>query len=172
MSKKGSKSKNVVTAKTYTTGKIQFSKEDLKSDFYRADCVFRGVASNVPTYEGRVFINNSTASISTPKDLRHGYVGSYVIFGHAKCLGDEGHCDVRPKRHKFDVVPYRLAPEPYISIRVTEYLKKLSKNTQDFTVTVVPHVCRVIVDGEEKPDLENVVKIDKISIEIYDKEGA
>jgi hypothetical protein len=170
MSRKKSKRNDIITAKSYTTEKIQFSKEDLK-DFYRADCVFRGVAMNVPTYEGRVFINNPTANLDTQKNSRQGYVGSYVIFGHAKCLGDEGHCDVRTQRYKFDEVPYRLAPEPYISIKITEYLKNLSKKTQDFTVTVVPRLCKVIIDGDEKPDLENVVKIEKVSIEIYDKEG-
>ena len=172
MSNKNPKRNDNVTAKTYTTEKIQLSKEDLETDFYRADCVFRGVAVNVPTYEGRVFINNPTANLDTPNDSSHGYVGSYIIFGHAVCLGDEGHCDIHTQRYKFDEIPYRLEPEPYISIKITEYLKDLSKNTQDFTVTVVPQVCPVDEDGEEKPDYENVVKIDRVSIEIYDKEGA
>ena len=129
----------------------------------------------MPTYEGRVFLNYPTANLETPKDSSHGYVGSYFIFGHAKCLGDEGHCNVPQgdtPQSLFDDVPFRLRPEPYISIKVTEYLKNLSKTTQEFTVTVVPKVCQIIEDGlGDEIDYENVVRIDKVSIEIYDKEG-
>ena len=179
MSSNKSRRKGKMNAKTYTTETLKFTKEDL-IDYYRADCVLRGVAMNVPSYEGRVFLNYPTANLETPKDTAHGYVGSYFIFGHAKCLGDEGHCDIpkeRTSRSIFDDVPFRLSPEPYISIKVTDYLKELSKTTQEFTVTVVPKVCKITEYGAEmneimsEIDYENVVKIDKVSIEIYDKEG-
>jgi hypothetical protein len=174
LSRKNSRRNNQIPGKIYTSETIKFRKEDLM-EYYRADCVFRGVAMNVPSYEGRVFLNYPAANLKTPKDTAHGYVGSYFIFGHAKCLGDEGHCDI-PQEHTprsiFDDVPFRLQPEPYISIRVTDYLKKLSKKTQEFTVTIVPKVCKIIEDGlGAEIDYENVVKIDKVSIEIYDKEG-
>ena len=166
---------NRINAKTYTSEQIKFREEDLV-DFYRADCVLRGVAMNVPSYEGRVFLNHPSANLETPKDSEHGYMGSYYIFGHAKCLGDEGHCDVPEgdmSRSMFDDISFRLKPEPYISIKITNYLKDLSKNTRDFTVTIVPRVCKLIEDGvEEEIDYENVIRIDKVSIEIYDKEGA
>jgi hypothetical protein len=175
MSKKVSKRKGVTTAKTkvktYTSRKIHVNKEDLENDFYRADLRLMGVDIKVPTYEGRVFINNIRANSDTPTDLGHGYVGSYGIFGHPDCLGDEGHCDSHPQRLKFDVIPYRLAPED-IAITITDKLKSIAEHTSDFTVTICPIVCPPIEeDGMEKIDLENVVKINKVSIEIYDKEN-
>jgi len=175
MNKKVSKRKDVASVKTkvktYTSPKIHVSKEDLERDFYRADLRLLGVDIKVPTYEGRVFINNTSANLDTPTDLEHGYVGSYGIFGHPDCLGDEGHCDVHTQRLKFDVIPYRLVPED-ISITITDKLKSLAKQTSDFTVTICPIVCPPIEEhGMEKVDLENVVKINKVSIELYDKES-
>jgi hypothetical protein len=171
MSKKGSKKNHITKAKTYTSQKIHINKENLEKDFYRADVLLLGVHINVPTYEGRVFINNTKANSDTPTDLEHGYVGSYGIFGHPDCLGDAGHCDMRPQRFKFDVIPYRLAPEN-IAINITEKIKSMLSQTEDFTITICPIVCPPIEeDGMEKIDLENVVKMDKVSIEIYDKEG-
>jgi hypothetical protein len=172
MSKKDSKRKHTAKAKTYTSQKIHINKENLEKDFYRGDLLLLGVHINVPTYEGRVFINNTKANSDTPTDLEHGYVGSYGIFGHPDCLGDAGHCDMRPQRFKFDVIPYRLAPEN-IAISITEKLKSMLSQTEDFTVTICPIVCPPIEeDSMEKIDLVNVVKIDKVSIEIYDKEGS
>jgi hypothetical protein len=174
MNKKVSKKKDVSSAKTKVktySSKIQFNKEDLERDFYRADLRLLGVDIKVPTYEGRVFINNTGANLDTPTDLEHGYVGSYGIFGHSACLGDEGHCDVHTQRLKFDVVPYRLVPED-ISITITDKLKSLARQKSDFTVTICPIVCPPIEErGMEKVDLENVVKINKVSIELYDKES-
>ena len=175
MKKKVPKRKDVPSAKTklktYTSPKIHINKEDLERDFYRADLRLLGVDIKVPTYEGRVFINNTRANLDTPTDLEHGYVGSYGIFGHPACLGDEGHCDVHTQRLKFDVVPYRLVPED-ISITVTDKLKSLARQTSDFTVTICPVVCPPIEErGMEKVDLENVVRINKVSIELYDKES-
>jgi hypothetical protein len=171
------KKKNVITtntkikAKTYTSQKIHLNKEDLEGDFYRADLLLTGVNIKVPTYEGRVFINNTRANSDTPTDLEHGYVGSYSIFGHPDCLGDEGHCDMHPDRLKFDVIPYRLSPEN-IAITITNKLKAIARQSLDFTVTICPIVCPPIeIEGMEKVDRVNVVKINKVSIEIYDKEN-
>jgi hypothetical protein len=179
MNKKVSKRKDVASAKTKVktyTSKIHVNKEDLERDFYRADLRLLGVDIKVPTYEGRVFINSTranldTPTVDTPTDLEHGYVGSYGIFGHSACLGDEGHCDVHTQRLKFDVIPYRLVPED-ISITITDKLKSLARQTSDFTITICPIVCPPIEERDmEKVDLKNVVKINKVSIELYDKES-
>ncbi len=84
-------------------------------------------------------------------------------------LGDAGHCDVHAERQKFDVIPSPLIPED-ISIIITDKLKKLGRNTTDFTVTVVPNVVPPPLLGQEQVDLENIVKVDKVSIVTYDKE--
>jgi len=169
MGKRNSKRNNIIRAKTFSSEKIHLNIQDLESEFYRADVVFKGLDHAVPSYEGRIFINNPKAKHDTPTDLDHGYVGSYFVFGHGSCLGDAGHCDVHAERQKFDVIPNPLIPED-ISIIITDKLKKLGRNTTDFTVTVVPNVVPPPLLGQEQVDLENIVKVDKVSIVTYDKE--
>lgn len=169
MSKKNSKGNNIIQAKTYSSEKMHLNIADLESEFYRADVVFEGVDHSVPSYEGRIFINNAKAKYNTPTDLEHGYVGSYFVFGHGSCLGDAGHCDVHGRRQKYDVIPNPLQPYD-LSVIITDKLKELGKTTKEYIVTVVPHVCQPPEVGPEKVDLENIVKFDKVSIVTYDKD--
>jgi hypothetical protein len=157
-------------SKNYNSQIIHINREDLEREYYRADLRLFGVSIKVPSYEGRVFINNVDANPNTPTDLEHGYVGSYNIFGHPNCLGDTGHCDDRPRRFKFDVIPYRLAPEN-LAITITDKLKSISKQCEDFTVTICPIVSIPIQEqGMDEVDVQDVIKIDKVSIELYDKD--
>jgi hypothetical protein len=169
MGKKNSKKNNIIKAKTYSSEKIHLNIRDLESDFYRADVVLEGLNVAVPSYEGRIFINNPKANYDTPTDLDHGYVGSYFVFGHGSCLGDAGHCDVHGGRLKYDVIPRPLTKYDQ-SVIITDKLKELGKTAEDFTVTVVPYVCQPPKVALEEVDLENIVKVDKISIVAYDKE--
>jgi hypothetical protein len=165
------KNNNIVKPRAYTSEKIHLNIRDLESEFYRADLVFHGLDHAVPSYEGRIFINNPEANYDTPIDSEHGYVGSYFVFGHGSCLGDAGHCDVHAESQKFDVIPNPLQPYD-LSVIITDKLKELGKTTEDFTITVIPKVVPPPRVGEEEIDLENIVKIDKVTIETYDKEGA
>jgi hypothetical protein len=169
MSKKSSKRNKIIKPRAYTSERIHLNIRDLESEFYRADLVFHGLDHAVPSYEGRIFINNPKAKYDTPTDLKHGYVGSYFVFGHGSCLGDAGHCDVHAGSQKFDVIPNPLQPYD-LSVIITDKLKELGRTTEDFTVTVLPCVVPPPkLDGEEV-DLENIVKVDKVTIETYDKE--
>jgi hypothetical protein len=169
MSKKRSKRDKIVRPRTYTSEKIRLNIRDLESEFYRADLVFHGLDHAVPSYEGRIFINNPKANHDTPIDLEHGYIGSYFVWGHGSCLGDAGHCDVHAESQKFDVIPNPLRPFD-LSVIITDKLKQLGRTTEDFTVTVVPNVVPPPKVGGEEVDLENVVKVDNVTIETYDKE--
>lgn len=68
-----------------------------ENDFYQAIIEFYGVDTNGPSYVGRVFVNNPNADENT-LDESSGYVGSYSVFGHDGCCGDEGHCEPTPNR--------------------------------------------------------------------------
>jgi hypothetical protein len=171
MTKQDSNKENNTKGKIYISPNIHIEKADLEKEYYRADLRLLGVNIKVPSYEGRVFLNNTSANCDTQTDLEHGYVGSYNVFGHPNCLGDVGHCDDRPRRFKFDVIPYRLAPED-IAITITDKLKSISRKTEDFVVTICPIVSTPIqVEGMAEVDVQDVVKLDKVSIEIYDKEA-
>lgn len=105
-------------------------------EFPRADLIFLGVDHSGPSYEARIFFNNPQADISTALDLEQGYAGSFMVFGHGACYGEEGHCDPRSEYHDvFDLRP----PHPLTPITrtviVTEALRRLE--TEELTVTVV-----------------------------------
>lgn len=59
-------------------------------DITRADLVFYEVPG--PSYEAEVFLDNPKADADTPRELDSGYAGSFAVFGHGGCYGDEGHC--------------------------------------------------------------------------------
>jgi hypothetical protein len=127
--------KKLIQGKCFTSEKLSLTIKNLEKDFYRADLVFYDVEKNVPSYDGRVFLNNPNADINTPRNLSHGYVGSNFVFGHVSCLGDAVHCDVHAQREKFDFIPNHLRPHT-LSITITDQLKKLAKKNKDFTITV------------------------------------
>jgi hypothetical protein len=71
---------------------LELPAPDELDELARADLVFYGVDHSGPSYEGRVFLGNPSATAETPRDAEHGYAGSFTVFGHAGCYGDEGHC--------------------------------------------------------------------------------
>ncbi len=157
-----------VKAKIYTSEKIHINKEDLDTDYYRADLLFKGVDKRVPSYIGRVYLNNKDAGYDTSEDPEEGYVGDYTVFGHAECLGDAGHCEEIPETRFGEIPTPKKKADYYITI--TDHLKRIGKGAEDFYVTVIADLCKPPTIGEEQPDLENVIKIDKVAIEVYDKE--
>lgn len=163
-----------IMPKPYVSDKIAFKMKDLEKPFYRADLELRGVDKSGPSYEGRVFLSKydreEHPSQDTPTDEAHGYVGSFFVFGNGGCYGDMGHCDLNLSKTKFDVIPNREKPEN-ITLMVTDKLKEISQDSGEFRVTVVP----VSADGmnfvcQTGVDLENIVKIDKVSVVTYDLE--
>src|SRR5579871_3303431 len=82
------------SAKRYVSPKI--SLENLASDFSRADLIFDGVDHSGASFEARVFLNNDKANEETPTLPENGYAGSFHIFGHGGCFGDDiTHCQIR-----------------------------------------------------------------------------
>jgi hypothetical protein len=93
--------------------------------FQRADLIFYGVDHSGPTYEARIFLG-------AKRGIKHGagvdhpaYAGSFYVFGHGKCHGDKGHCDVPSERDPFDLrLPHHLEPATPI-VTVTESVARL-----------------------------------------------
>jgi hypothetical protein len=134
----------------------------LDPEFTRADIEFLGVDHAGSSYEGRVFLNNPTATDQTARSPESGYAGSYFIFGHGGCLGDEGHCDVKP-RDPFDPRPgHPLTPARKVLI-ATQALRRILP-TSDVTVTVVPVIRSV---GPKSADDENIIEVEAIRIVTY-----
>jgi hypothetical protein len=151
--------------KIYHSKPLRLDIKSLENKFYRADIELIDVDHSGPSYEGRVFINEPDANHSTPKNIENGYVGSYYIFGHGGCFGDIGHCDRRDWRPYDYRLPDPLRPA-YIPLTITEYFRKIGRDTDTFTITIVPILARK--NRKYEVDMDKVVKMKKVAIITYD----
>jgi tyrosinase len=127
--------------------------------FERADLLFYGIDHSGPSYEAQIFM--AARGVGGEPDRGHrAYVGSYFIFGHGGCFGDEGHCDVPREREPFDLRPaHQLEPAVRI-VRVTEPLKAmLEQGLEAAKVTVIAHT--------EGRTSDEVLAFDRIRLATY-----
>ena len=112
---------------------------ELGEAFSRADLIFYGVDHSGPSYEARVFLNNpERASRDTPRDPAAGYAGSFTVFGHGGCFGDDGHCDVPSGPDAFDLrPPHPLTPYTRTLILPREAVEALSGDSVTVTLVAV-----------------------------------
>jgi tyrosinase len=102
----------------------------------RYDIEFHDVDHAGASYEGRVYLDNPDANENTGYE-DPSYVGSYHIFGHGGCLGDEGHCDVEPRR-RYDPRPAHPLTKAKKVVRAKDVLKQAVEADKSVSVTVVP----------------------------------
>jgi tyrosinase len=134
--------------------------------FRRADIALHGVDHSKSSYEGRLFFNNPDATPSTPADDEHYYAGSFWVFGHGGCAGDEGHCEVPATRRPFDFRPeHQLTAQSY-QVVVTSKLRQMTEPGRPFTLTIVPYVRPEVAEplpGNLLSDLLHVERIDLLT---------
>ncbi len=147
----------------FTSPPIQISSNDKEHEYYRADIIFYGVDHSGPSYEGRVFLNNTEANEKTPLDDENKYAGSYYIFGHGGCFGDAGHCEIIPRR-TFDSRPSHPLIGITKSIEATNMIKKTLQTNDKITITIVP----IIAKGGRKSNIKDVVYLERIRINGYE----
>lgn len=107
--------------------------------YRRADLQFHGVDHGKASFEARLFINNRDAGPETPTD-HESYAGSFWIFGHGGCAGDEGHCDPPTERRPFDFRPEHQLTAVSKVVVITEKLRELARPGEPFLVRIVPYV--------------------------------
>jgi hypothetical protein len=135
--------------------------------YTRADVELYGVDHSKASYEGRLFFNNTSATPSTPKDDEHRYAGSYWVFGHGGCAGDEGHCDVPTTRRAYDFRPrHQLTPATYRVI-VTDKLKQMIKPGETFTLTIVPYVRPEIAEPLPAVLVTDLLHVQRVDLLAY-----
>ncbi|MDQ3875301.1 MAG: hypothetical protein M3322_07125 [Actinomycetota bacterium] len=124
----------------------------------RVDFVFYGVDHSGPSYEARVFVNNPDADVNTPRDASAGYAGSFTVFGHGGCYGDEGHCDREQQtRDAFDVrPPHPLTPWTKTVIVDEDLYPALGESV---TVTVV-----AVVPGSAGPEATDALSFERVRL--------
>lgn len=132
--------------------------------FGRGDIEFHGLDHSGPSYEGRVYLNNTAADDATSKAADTGYAGSYYVFGHGRCVGDAGHCDVHTRPRYDPRPPHPLTPTR-LTVIATDAIKRAVKAGGEVTVTVVP----VINPSDEYADRpDDVVRYETVRFVTYD----
>jgi tyrosinase len=128
-------------------------------DVDRADLIFTGLDHSGATYEARLFFDAPDADHAAGRD-HPAWAGSFYVFGHGGCFGDEGHCEVPAEREPFDLrPPHPLEPAIRV-VTVTDAIReKLAAGARTVTVTVVAHAV-----GDNAND---VLAFDKVRLAVY-----
>jgi hypothetical protein len=113
---------------------------DPEHSFDRVDLVFYDVDHSGETFEARIFID-APRNLKRDASTDHpAYAGSFYVFGHGGCHGEEGHCELPGERDPFDLrLPHHLEPE----LRI---------------VTVTGAVERLVAAGKRKASVDVIVR--------------
>ena len=132
-------------------------------EFSRVDLEFHGVGHRGDSYEGRVFFDAPDATPATALEADQGYAGSFYVFGHGPCLGDEGHCEVPPGPiHPFDYRTVHHLGLQVMVVTVTEAVRRvIAGDKSEFGVTVVPTNVR-------DEDVGDIMHFERLSLITYD----
>lgn len=118
----------------HTFGPIELG--DLGAAPARADLELYGIDHFRPSYTALVFFNDSGVTAENASDRRRSYAGSFSIFGHAECLGDDGHCAVHADARRFDSRPSHPLTRAFKRVVVTDAVRALA-SARTLTVTIV-----------------------------------
>jgi hypothetical protein len=103
----------------------QLELPDPEHSFDRVDLVFYGVDHSADSFEARIFVG-APARLRRDAGTDHpAYAGSFFVFGHDRCYGEAGHCEVPRERDPFDFrLPHHLEPAVRI-VTVTAAIERL-----------------------------------------------
>ena len=144
-------------AERWISEPLELPLREPSGEYPRVDLVFHEIDHSGPSFEARIYIDNTDADESSPTTTDEGYAGSFWIFGHGGCFGDIGHCDVQTEpRDVFDRrAPHQLTPHKRI-VTVNTTLEPLADaaSTQPpeptFVVTVVAIPTPIAREGQRK----------------------
>jgi tyrosinase len=113
----------------------------VEDSFTRADITFYGIDHGGPSFRVHVFFDATDATVETPRSPESGYIGSFSVFGHGGCFGDEGHCDVRGAVTAFDRrPPHQLVPTTRVLVATEAVRRYLAAGFRSVHVTAVAEV--------------------------------
>jgi hypothetical protein len=133
-----------------------------REEISRADLVFYGVDHSGPSYEARIFLDSPRANAETPRDVEKGYAGSFTVFGHGGCYGDEGHCAPEERTSdEFDVrPPHPLTPHTR-SVTITDALRRTTGDQITVYVIAVPR------EDKDSPTATSIASFERIRLLTY-----
>jgi hypothetical protein len=131
-------------------------------DISRADLVFYGVDHSGPSYEARIFLDTPRANADTARDVEKGYAGSFTVFGHGGCYGDEGHCAPNDRTSDdFDVrPPHPLTPQTR-TVTITDALKRTTGEQVTVYVVALPR------ESKDAPASTDIAPFERVRLLTY-----
>ena len=141
------------------TEKYNFGPISLPPDreFDKARLEIYGINHFRPSYSVRVFFNDKKVNKNTCTDDRESYAGTFSIFGHAQCAGDDGHCHVPTGQRRFDTRPSHPLTRAFKRIDVTQALKRvINDNADELTITVFVAAENVEFEGKHLLDIQGM----------------
>ena len=102
----------------------------LQPDFQRADLEIYGINHFRPSYAAHFFCNDDALTLDNATPSRSSYMGSIHVFGHAQCVGDDGHCQIPSQIRRFDDRPSHPLTRAFKRLTITDALRRaLAKDT-------------------------------------------
>ena len=136
--------------------------------FRRADLEFHGIDHARSSFSVRVFLDNPGADVTTPPDEQHGFAGTFHIFGHGGCAGDEGHCDVPEERRAADLRPAHQLVRLSKRLVVTAPLRRaLAAGRDAVAVTLVAVLRSELVDSYGEALTTDLLTCDRVDLLTY-----
>lgn len=125
------------------------------TDFRRADLEIYGINHFRPSFTVHVYLNAPDTDELEPGQAS--YSGSFSIFGHQRCYGDEGHCEVHTHLRRFDDRPSHPLTRAFKRVIVTDALRRvLQEGTRQLTITFVTVTAGPLPDGEQLLDYQGL----------------
>lgn len=110
---------------------------DVAGEFTRADLEFYGINHYRPSYTVYVYFNDKRVPTDDVDEERPSYAGSFSVFGHATCAGDDGHCVVPLGQRRFDDRPSHPLTKAFKRVVVTDALRRAVNEGEKLSVTLM-----------------------------------
>jgi hypothetical protein len=99
---------------------------DVAADLARADLEVYRINHFRPSFTVWLFLNDEAVTVDNASTDRPSFAGSFSIFGHQRCSGDVGHCDVPMESRRFDDRPSHPLTKAFKRVVVTDALKRVA----------------------------------------------
>ena len=146
-------------AEKYVYGPIKLAVPD---GMTRADLEFYRIDHFRPSYVADVFFNDSDVDEDDVDEDSASYAGSFAIFGHQRCVGDEGHCEVHEHLRRFDDRPSHPLTRAFKRVLVTDAVRRVA-GADELTITVVA----TAAPDEEPDDAQPLLSFEGLQLTIF-----
>jgi hypothetical protein len=102
----------------------------------RADLELYRIDHFRPSYTALVFFNDPDVTKENASEERESFAGRFNIFGHQRCSGDEGHCEVHEHLRRFDDRPSHPLTRAFKRVVVTDAVRRVA-GAGELTITIV-----------------------------------